>query len=174
MTNSSSMKKGKKEEVIRFAEVTEYVDESTGELIAQKKFKSYKVGKEPPHVKIYLEDIAAINHLPPAASKVLNLLIQHMGYNNMVPMLKPFKEMICASLDIKMNTLEKVTRNLVEAGILHKYARGLYLLDPHLFAKGRWENIENLRLIIEYDEKGKRRLISNAPEKLKQLSIKFD
>lgn len=168
-------KHNKEKQTLTFAEVHEYIDETTGEIKATRKFKNYKVDKEPPHVKIYLEDIAAINQLPPSASKVLNLLVQSMGYNNMVPMLKPFKEMICANLDIKINTLEKITSQLVEKGILHKFARGLYLLDPYLFAKGKWENIQNLRLIIEYDRQtGKRRLISNAPEQLKQISIKFD
>ena len=169
------MSKKQNQEKITFAETVEYIDHDTGEIVAEKKFKSVQVEKEPPFIKVYLEDIATINNLPPAASKVLNLLIQHMGYNNMVPMLKTFKEMICKSLDIKMNTLEKVVRVLLDSGIIHRFSRGLYILDPNLFAKGRWEQIKELRLVIEYDMKtGKRTLSSNAPEKLKQLNIKFE
>jgi len=167
------MAKERKEKVI-FAATEEILDSETGEIIRTRKFTSALIDKEPPHVKIYLQDIAKINDLPPAASKVLNILIQNMGYNNMVPMLKPFKEVICHSLNIKMNTLEKVIALLLEKHIIHKFARGLYILDPYLFAKGRWENIKNLRLIIEYDEYGNRRLTSNAPQQIRQLSIKFD
>lgn len=162
-----------KEKLI-FAATEEILDSETGEIIRRKKFTSTLIEKEPPHVKIYLEDIAKINDLPPAASKVLNILVQNMGYNNMVPMLKPFKEVICHSLDIKMNTLEKVIALLKEKHILHTFSRGLYILDPYLFAKGRWEDIKNLRLIIEYDKEGNRKLTSNAPDQIKQLSIKFD
>lgn len=161
-------------EKILFAATEEIVDTHTGEIIRRKRFTNALIEKEPPHVKIYLEDIAKINDLPPAAAKVLNILVQNMGYNNMVPMLKPFKEVICNSLNIKMNTLEKVIALLKEKQILHTFARGLYILDPYLFAKGKWENIKNLRLIIEYDEKGNRKLTSNAPDQIKQLSIKFD
>jgi hypothetical protein len=161
-------------EKVLFSSTREIVNTSTGEIISTEKLTHAVVEKEPPHVKIYLEDIARINNLPPAAAKVLNLLIQNMGYNNMVPMLKPFKEVICNALEIKMNTLDKVISELKEKQILHPFARGLYILDPYLFAKGRWENIKNLRLIIEYDNNGNRRLSSNAPEQIKQLSIKFD
>lgn len=161
-------------EKLLFAATEEILDNETGEIVRRKTFTSTLIEKEPPHVKIYLEDIAKINDLPPAASKVLNILVQNMGYNNMVPMLKPFKEVICNSLDIKMNTLEKVVALLKEKHILHTFSRGLYILDPYLFAKGKWENIKNLRLIIEYDKNGNRILTSNAPEQIKQLSIKFD
>ena len=102
------MEKNATKEKILFAATEEILDCETGEIIRRKKFTSALIEKEPPHVKIYLEDIAKINDLPPAAAKVLNILVQNMGYNNMVPMLKPFKEVICRSLDIKMNTLEKV------------------------------------------------------------------
>jgi hypothetical protein len=162
-----------KEKVI-YAATEEIIDGETGEIIRHRKFTSTLIDKEPPHVKIYLQDIAKINDLPPAAAKVLNILVQNMGYNNMVPMLKPFKEVICNTLDIKMNTLEKVIALLKEKQILHTFSRGLYILDPYLFAKGRWADIKNLRLIIEYDENGNRRLTSNAPQQIRQLSIKFD
>ncbi len=163
-----------KKEKILFSTTREIISTETGEIISAEKITSKVIAKEPPHVKIYLEDIARVNGLPPAASKVLNILIQNMGYNNMVPMLKPFKEVICNAIGIKMNTLTKVIIELENAGIIHRFARGLYIMDPNLFAKGRWENIQKLRLIIEYDEHGNRKLVSNAPEQIKQLSIKFD
>lgn len=159
---------------IIFSSVKEIIDTQTGEIITTEKNTNAIVEKEPPHVKIYLEDIVRLNSLPPAASKVLNLLIQNMGYNNMVPMLKPFKQIICNTLDIKMNTLEKVIAELRDKKILHVYARGLYILDPYLFAKGKWENIKNLRMTIDYDENGNRKITSDFAEKVRQLSIKFD
>lgn len=157
-----------------FSSTKEILSSETGEIITSETFTKVLMEKEPPHVKIYLEDIAKINDLPPAAARVLNLLVQNMGYNNMVPMLKPFKEVICESLDIKMNTLDKVIGQLKEKGVLHVFGRGLYILDPYLFAKGKWENIKNLRLVVDYDKDGNRKLTSNAPEQIKQLSIKFD
>jgi hypothetical protein len=162
-------------EKVLFSKTDSYIDVQTGELIKETKYEEALVQKEPKYVKIYFEDIARINDLPPAAGKLLNLLVQSMGYNNMVPLMLPFKQMICNQLDIKINTLEKMTKTLVEKGILYKFARSLYILDPHLFAKGKWEDISQLRLIIDYDPiTGERRLSSNAPEQIKQLSIKFD
>lgn len=174
MEIKTGIKKAKKD-VVTFQRVEQHLDVETGQIIKEVTNSTRMVPKEPPHVKIYLDDIASLNSLPASCSRLLYVLITSMGYNNMVPMLKPFKEMLCSKLDMKINTLEHLVSQLNEAGVMHKFGRGLYILDPHLFAKGKWENIEQLRLIIEYDPiTGKRKLMSNAPEQLKQLSIKFD
>ena len=163
-----------KKDKVLFSSIKEITDTETGEIITSEKVTQTLIDREPPHVKIYIEDIARINALPPSAANVLNLLVQNMGYNNMIPMLKPFKEVICKQLDIKTNTLDKIIKELKDKEILFPFARGLYILDPNLFAKGKWEDIRNLRLTISYDEKGRRKLTSNAPDQIKQLSIKFD
>ena len=55
--------------------------------------------------------------------------------------------------------------------------RGLYLVNPKLFAKGEWKDIRRLRLAIDYDtsedSKGKRIISSNVAEQIKQLTFNF-
>ena len=46
-------------------------------------------------------------------------------------------------------------------------------MDPNLFARGSWNDIKQLRLIIDYNIDGSRNLSSNAPQQLKQLSFGF-
>lgn len=98
-----------------------------------------------------------------------------MNYNNTFINHKFLKEMMVKELKISINTLNMGISNLKKKGILIpvRGAKGLYIVDPELFARGKWEDIKNLRLVIEYNKDGSKSLKSNAREQLKQLSL-FD
>lgn len=150
------------------------VDSSTGEVLTGHTHKTLSKEVEPPYVKLYLEDIGRLHGLPPFAVSALHQLVRSMGYSNIVPMYKPIKELMCNQMGIKMNTLNKAVQVLSDAGILIRVnnGRGLYMVDPNLFARGSWENIKTLRLQIEYDNKGNRHITSNiSDQNIKQLDI---
>jgi len=153
----------------------EVIDLDTGEVIhSHSETEKVLYEKEPDYVKLYLRDIVRLKDLPPASEKLLMLIVKHMGYNNLFQAYKPIKLMICKQLNISINTLNNQINYLRKAGILvpmTEYGRGLYLVDPDLFARGNWNDIKNLRLIIEYNTDGTKKLSSNAPEKIKQLSL---
>lgn len=157
---------------------TEVVDSETGEVLQYKsETEKVYIEKEPDYVKLYLKDIIRLKDLPPTSEKLLLLIVKHMGYNNLFQAYKPLKLVICQQLGMSINTLNNQISNLRKAGILipmDKYGRGLYLVDPNLFARGSWKDIRNLRLIIDYNLDGTKKLSSNAPEQLKQLSFNFD
>lgn len=157
---------------------TEVVDSETGEVLQYKsETEKVYIDKEPDYVKLYLKDIVRLKDLPPTSEKLLLLIVKHMGYNNLFQAYKPLKLVICQQLGMSINTLNNQISNLRKAGILipmDKYGRGLYLVDPNLFARGSWKDIRNLRLIIDYNVDGTKKLSSNAPEQLKQLSFNFD
>lgn len=164
----------KKGSVYRVLE-KEVVDTDTG-VVIESTTETERViyDKEPDYVKLYLRDIVRLKDLPPASEKLLMLIVKHMGYNNLFQAYKPIKLMICKQLGISINTLNNQINYLRKAGILipmNEYGRGLYLVDPDLFARGNWNDIKNLRLIIEYQSDGTKKLSSNAPEKIKQLSL---
>ena len=99
-------------------------------------------------------------------------LIKSMGYNNVIPAYKPIKEMICRNLGIKMDYLNKSIDAFYKAGLLIRLHRGIYMADPELFARGKWEDIKNLRLVIEYKKDGTKQLKSNLPQEV-QLKLGF-
>ena len=76
--------------------------------------------------------------------------------------------MICAELDIKMDTLNKAIDNLYKAGVLIRVERGIYMADPNLFGKGEWKDINNLRLVINYNQDGTKHI---SGERLDQLKL---
>ena len=159
---------------IVFEETTRTIDESTGELLQTTNKQVSFAEKEPDYVKLYISDIVRLKDLPPSADKVLMEIIGQMGYSNIFAAYAPIKRVMIKNLDISMNTLNKAIDQLHKKGILVRIERGVYLVDPNLFARGSWDDIKNIRLTIEYDaDTGQKKLTSDAPEKLKQLQIHF-
>lgn len=148
------MSKDKKN--IRFKEVTEHVDVDTGEISSYERKTVFQVDKEPDYVKLYVKDIVRLNGLPISTAKVLNALLQSMGYNNIIPAYAPIKKIICKDLGIKMNTLNKAIDNLYKKSILIRLDRGIYMADPELFGRGAWGEINEIRMMITYNDEGKK------------------
>ena len=44
---------------------------------------------------------------------------------------------------------------MVDKHILIRKDRGVFLANPNIFGKGNWKDIEQLRLLLTYDSKGK-------------------
>lgn len=174
---SKANKKSRSGFVREETEVITVIDEATGKIDTRESTKttSYLKDVEPDFVKLYVADIVRLKDLPPATEKLLLLIVRNMNYNNTFINHKFLKEMMVKELKISINTLNMGISNLKKKGILIpvRGAKGLYIVDPELFARGKWEDIKNLRLVIEYNKDGSKSLKSNAREQLKQLSL-FD
>lgn len=48
------------------------------------------------------------------------------------------------------NTLTKAIKRLKDADILHEKAVNTYIVNPYLFGRGAWTDVEKVRLSIEY------------------------
>jgi len=166
-----------KKRVIR-SHTKEVIDERTGELISTENNQTSYVEKEPDYIKMYIDDIVCLSHLPTGMSKILLELIGQMGYNNLIPAYKPMKQLTCRRLGISMSYLNRCIQEFYEQGLFIRVARGVYLANPELFARGRWEDIKQLQLAITYanDEKGNkiRTLKSNLTEQVQLTLGLFD
>lgn len=150
----------------------EVIDHNTGEVHQTTINTTFLLDKEPDFIKMYVSDIARLKELPTGMQPILMELIKSMGYNNVIPAYKPIKEMICRNLGIKMDYLNKSIDAFYKAGLLIRLHRGIYMADPELFARGKWEDIKNLRLVIEYQRDGTKQLKSNLPQEV-QLKLGF-
>jgi len=150
-------------------EVTETIDKETGEIVIEgTKSISFLIDKEPEYVKLYLEDVSRLKDIPAGMNKVLFELIKGIGYNGIIMAYKPVKDIMCANMGISVSYLNKCINEFYKKGIFIRYARGVYIADPNLFAKGSWSNIQHLRLIINYNTDGTKSLKSNVSEEMKK------
>lgn len=128
----------------------------SGEILSNVSTEISQFEKEPPYVKLYLQDIGRLNGLNNSEQKVLNELVFNMGYNNIVPSYKPVKQLIANKIGMQYNTLDKSIKELYNKGILIRKARGLYIMDPNLFGRGTWNEVKKIRMVIEYQADGKK------------------
>ena len=143
------------------------VDSKSGEILQKTSVEKSVVEGEPNFVKLYIDDILKLKDIPKASNDVLNILVKNMSYGNVVVMIKPIKDMIAEETGLKLNTINKAIQNLHEAGILIRKNKSIYLVDPNLFGKGKWEDIKKLRLTIDYNPDGTKEINSNMVEQLK-------
>jgi len=151
------------------------VDMETGEIKELSTVDSYAIEREPEYIKMYICDIAMLNQIPSGMSPILFELISQMGYNNIIPAYKPIKLLTCKRLGISLDYLNKAIQEFYNKGLFIRVARGVYMAEPNLFARGKWEDIKELRLTIDYvnDKKGGRKqLKSNLSEQV-QLRLGF-
>jgi len=163
------MAKERDKKTLRFKEVTEVVDISTGEISSISRRSQYEIEREPDYVKLYLKDIIRLKGLPPSTTNVLNALLQSMGYNNIIPAYAPIKKLICRDLNISMDTLNKAIDNLYKQDILIRLDRGIYMADPELFGRGTWNEIKEIRMMITYDVSGKKHIKANIEKEQLKL-----
>lgn len=135
------------------------IDKSTGEILSENTTTQTIVskGSEPPFIKLYIDDLILLNDLPTKSSAILWELIKNMSYDNEIALNAYRKKKIIENLNIKMSTLNNALSSFVKKEILYRVGSGTFMPNPYLFAKGSWEDISNLRMIVSY-KAGKREI----------------
>jgi hypothetical protein len=154
------------------SKINTVTNHTTGEVTETQQSQTFLVDREPDFVKLYVDDVIRLKDLPPASSKVLHAFLRTMGFNNLVPAYSPIKKLMAKELKITMNTLNKSIDNLYKKDIFIRIDRGLYMVDPNLFGKGRWGDIKDIRMTITYDQKLGRKIIKSEVSK-DQLALNF-
>lgn len=131
------------------------IDSETGEIINQARKKVLSVGKEPSYYKVYINDLANLQGLNPTEKKVLEILSANMSFDNIIIVIKPIKEKLAIAINGSFESVKKAIIGLTKKGILLKEERACYRVNPKYIAKGKWEDIKALRLVIEYSAKGR-------------------
>lgn len=162
-------KKSMKKKVTKTVE-SSYTDFDTGEIKSTLKTDTLLIDREPDYIKLYIQDVGKLNDIAGEQNNILLEFIRHMGYNNVIPAYKPIKQMIANKLDVSLHTVDKAVKTFKKKGLFISIARGMYMADPELFGKGKWSDIKNLRLVIEYAQDGSKKLKSSLPEQI-QLKL---
>jgi hypothetical protein len=131
------------------------IDSETGEIINQARKEVLSVGKEPSYYKVYINDLANLQGLNPTEKKVLEILSANMSIDNIIVVIKPIKEKLAIAINGSFESVKKAIIGLTKKGILLKEERACYRVNPKYIAKGKWEDIKALRLVIEYSAKGR-------------------
>jgi len=50
-----------------------------------------------------------------------------------------------------LSNIEKIIGVYVKRGVLIRKDRGIYLFNPYLFGRGKWQDVNKIRLSISYE-----------------------
>ena len=119
-----------------------------------------RLEREPPYVKMYLDDVTAIMKMQPQISPVLYEVLKLMNFEGFIVITKSQRVRIAEALNINEKTVKNRLTELVKKGVMRRTARCEYEMNPALFAKGDWSNIQKRRdkfkLTVTYNQDGTR------------------
>jgi hypothetical protein len=127
------------------------IDLVTGEITEIQTDNQYRVDREPDFVKLYLGDIGRLYNLP--NTSLLMALLRKMNYDNEVILNAAVKRELSSSIGGNMGlaNIEKIIGVYVKRGVLIRKDRGIYLFNPYLFGRGKWQDVNKIRLSISYE-----------------------
>jgi len=140
---------------------TQVINEK-GELVSKRANKTLSWGAEPPFIKMYLDDIIYLKDMPKSYSPILHEFLKRMTYagekeGQVIYVNSSMKRRVQEALGYKnLSSINNAITDLVKAEVFLRLDLGCYLVNPYLFGKGDWQDIDRLRLEINYDSiKGK-------------------
>lgn len=145
-----------------YEEVTQVLDNTTGEVLEERKMYKRQVEKEK-FMLVYLESISGILRISsPIEYKVLLALWEMSEFEtNRVILVKPIKESIAEKLNYGFKTVENAISRLAKKELLIKKGAGIYFLNPKYFFKGSEIARSNaIKVIFEFsltDKKSKKK-----------------
>ena len=134
-------------------------DKETGEVIEHTEDRYKSVFKEPDYIKVYIE---AMTQFITAREQGMetDLLLEmakRMPYANssdanQVAMVGTIKQSIAKQLNTTVGTLDVILNRLCKKDLIRRVGRGIYELNPIIFAKGPWSSIRKIQM--EWSEEG--------------------
>ena len=133
-----------------------------GEMVSKRANQTFAWGSEPSYIKLYLQDVLYLSDMPKKHTKILYELLKRATYagdeNGMQVCLSAgLKRMMMKTLGYKsIQPIDNALCDLTKGKVLYRIETGVYQFNPWLFGKGDWQDIDRLRLEINYDDiKGK-------------------
>lgn len=114
--------------------------------------------KEPPFIKLYLDDLSRLNGLTSVQRTVLNIVMKYASYGNELVVTRKTRDTILKEGNIALGSFKNALSVLVQKELLYKgNKRSIYVINPLLAFKGRIG--DRAKLIITYNELGERETI---------------
>lgn len=149
-----------------------HIDLSTGEIHRETTTSVAVVGKEPPFIKMYIDDLCTLKNVPDSLKNTLFLLMQKLDYEGYITLSKRFRAQCCEKLGIKDQSFRNNLAKLCKHRLLIRESTNEYMVNPHYFARGDWKKVceqrQSFTMKISYDENGRNiETIANPPSQQK-------
>jgi hypothetical protein len=150
------MPSSKSAKIVQITERTTVTE--AGEVIREDRERILRLPQEPEFIKLYLQDLGAILDVPAGPQTVLLALMRKLDWEGMITLSPAARSRIADSLKIKAHTLANYITTLCDKHIIRRVGRGEYEVNPHLMAKGDWNEVmkrrAGFRLTVVYSRDG--------------------
>ena len=96
-------------------------------------------------MKMYIDNVTKLSDLPQTSSRVLYQLIKGVDYNGQIIINASVKRLLSNEIGIKEQSFANALTVLVKNDVMQRIDKGIYILNPFLFAKGTWSDVKKLR-----------------------------
>ena len=157
---------------VKTVKETEIIDLQTGEIARTENVTTFRVPKEPPFVKLYLDDLSAILDIPQRANSIMYELIKLLDYEGCISLNPVLRNRICTSLGVTDQTFRNSLQKLKKKGLLIAMGTNYFQCNPNYFAKGEWRDVmrkrkefKEMTLKVIYNKDGNREITANLETK---------
>lgn len=123
-----------------------------GNVLIEATTRTFSVESEPEYVKLYVKHVLFLKDMPNGLNSILMCLLGLAGYGNVIVINRGVKKAIANAVGLREPTINKALVDLTAGEILIRQDRGIYLLNPYIFGKGTWRDINKLRIEVDYTE----------------------
>lgn len=138
----------------------EVTDIRTGEVVKKEETKVLTLPKEPPYVKMYIEDIGSVLGLTDGCKNLLYCLATSMPYDGIITVVKSTRERFSKITGVQENVIKNQLTALCKSGAVKRLGRSEYEINPNYFAKGDWPEIRkrqnDFEMRITYTKNGRK------------------
>ena len=99
---------------------TQTVNHETGEVTYEENTDVSRISREPPYVKMYLDDLSKIIGLGAGSKSVLYELVTKIDYDGIVTITKGTRERIALKIGMKEPSVRNRISDLVQMDVLKK------------------------------------------------------
>jgi hypothetical protein len=147
---------------IHIEETHRVMNDLTGELLSMTTATTdiNTVPTEPNYLKLYIDDLGLLNKLSGGETRALIHIAAIANYDGEIVLPLGIKKRIAEKAGVKVQAISDTIVKLINKGILKRVDLTIYILNPNLFARGKWREIRERRKafqsITTYTPDGKR------------------
>ena len=147
---------------IKSVKTTTVVEKTAVSVVEEHEVVSVNYSSEPDYIKIYLNTIMYLVDIPMGVSDVMKCVLMQLPYaSDEVPLVvlngfmkKMFAKKIGKSEQFVSDSITKLVKGklLFRVGGPHS---ATFQVNPHVFGRGKWEDIKKLQLNVAFSPEGK-------------------
>lgn len=141
------------------------IDMQTGEVVSLHRTEQSRIPSEPPYIKMYIDDLCDLMHIPAAQKQTLELLLKKLDYEGFITLSPRYRKQICETLKIKDQTFRNRLTALCKSGVIRRHSTNEYEVNPQYFARGAWKDVyerrQSFQMTVKYSSKG-REIVTEA------------